>query len=216
VLQVRLVSGANISFMTNGSWGAVNEPQCTLPASGTLMYKFVARGYRIDPNLAGDPVRAAVGALQQSAVGGLLSTDALNGWSDIAYGFTDIQTALQVYDHATDPSDTPDPDTDGDREWYSGAAQNVHTGTDGSVPVTFPLQISISLVARTDRDIEGVTTTATPPLLDPTTPTNLDNNTVGNRPSIALPSATDLTLQGSRIYRYITFQVDFRNIGVGK
>jgi hypothetical protein len=39
---------------------------------------------------------------------------------------------------------------------------------------------------------------------------------VGNHAAVALPSATDTTLQGKRIYRYVTFQVDLRNLGVGQ
>jgi hypothetical protein len=33
---------------------------------------------------------------------------------------------------------------------------------------------------------------------------------------VSLPSVTDPALMGSKIYRYVTFQVDFRNIGVGR
>ncbi|HEX7840261.1 MAG TPA: hypothetical protein VF469_22440, partial [Kofleriaceae bacterium] len=74
------------------------------------------------------------------------------------------------------------------------------------------MQMSISLVARTDHDVEGIATRATPNLLDPDHP---NNSPLGNRGLIPLPSATDPALQGQRIYRYITFQVDFRNLGVG-
>ena len=44
---------------------------------------------------------------------------------------------------------------------------------------------------------------------------NPDNNTIGNRPSVDLTTTTDPALQGAQIYRYITFSVDFRNMGVG-
>jgi len=75
------------------------------------------------------------------------------------------------------------------------------------------LQMSISLVARTDRDVEGISTAATPALLDAARP---NNNSLGNHPSVALPAAGDPALQGSRIYRYTTFVVDLRNLGVGR
>jgi len=211
--QIAAISGSSIAISRSGAWGNSASTQCgaTGPSVGAVIYKFVARGYRIDPN-PGTAARAEQGALQQSQTGGLLNS-ALDNWTDVAYGFTDIQTALRVYDG--DTLDSADLDTDPAREWYSGAAQDAQTGT--SVPLTAvaaaPLQMSISLVARTDRDVEGITTAATPNL---TAPPNLDNNTIGNRVSVVLPSATDLALQGSRIYRYLTFQVDFRNMGIGR
>ena len=162
-----------------------------------------------------DPARAAIGALQGSLISGGLLPTAADTWTDLAYGFTDIQTALQVYDHVSDPSDTLDQDSDGDREWYSDGTQDTMTGS--ASPLALPsdglLQISISLVARTDRDVEGIATAATPQLIDPVIP---NNNTFGDHPSVRLPSATDPALQGSRIYRYTTFLVDFRNLGVGR
>jgi prepilin-type N-terminal cleavage/methylation domain-containing protein len=204
------VGATTLTFSTQPPWGIPSSSQCTLPTVGTVIYKFVARGYRIDPNAA----KATLGALQQSPTGGLFKSEALDGWADVAYGFTDIQTALQVYDG--DGNDSADLDTDPLREWYSDAQQDTQTGTGVPPPPaapSAPLQISISLVARTDRDVEGITTSATPNL---TAAPNLGNNTVGNRASVPLPSATDPALQGSRIYRYLTFQVDFRNTGIGR
>ena len=206
------VAATTLTFSKLAPWGNATSNHCTLPTVGTVIYKFVARGYRIDP-------RGGIGALQQSMTGGLFNLDATDGWADVAYGFTDIQTALQVYDG--DGIDTADLDTDPLREWYSDGQQDSQTGTVlGSypplpppVPLNAPLQISISLVARTDRDVEGITTSDTPNL---STAPNLGNNTVGNHISVSLPSATDPALQGSRIYRYLTFQVDFRNMGIGR
>ena len=74
--------------------------------------------------------------------------------------------------------------------------------------------MTISLVPRTDRDVEGVFTSFTPNLVG--TPGGTTNNMVVNHAAVALPSATDTTLQGKRIYRYVTFQVDLRNLGVGQ
>jgi len=210
--------GGSITFETIPPWGLPDSSHCTTPlpppSSPTIqtpmLYKFVAHAYRIDP----DPARAAIGPLQGSLVTGGLLRSAADNWTDLAYGFTDIQTALQVYDHGIDNTDTPDLDLDGDREWYSDGTQDTITGP--SSPVVSSgglLQISISLVARTERDVEGIATAATPQLIDPAIP---NNNTVGDHPSVSLPSATDPALQGSRIYRYTTFQVDLRNLGVGR
>jgi prepilin-type N-terminal cleavage/methylation domain-containing protein len=214
---VRAGAPGTLTFSTVAPWGVVGSGHCKPPVVwppapeattlATMIYKLAAHAYRIDL----DPARAAIGPLQGSLVtGGLLGT-AEDNWTDLAYGFTDIQTALQVYDG--DGVDTPDPGTDGDREWYSGAMQETLTRSIVS-PSTFvpPIEISVSLVARTDRDVEGVATAATPQLIDPAIP---DNNTIGDHPSQVLPWAVDPSLPG-RVYRYTTFQIDFRNLGVGR
>jgi prepilin-type N-terminal cleavage/methylation domain-containing protein len=212
-----------LTFVDNPPWGTPGFAHCatsvpegddkpprlaTPTAAGTMIYKLVAHAYRIDP----DPARAAIGPLQGALVTGGLPGTTESDWTDLAYGFTDIQTALQVYDDS-DSTDTPDPDSDGYREWYSGGTQDTMTGLTRPTSASFGLlQISISLVARTDRDVEGVATAATPQLVDPAIP---DNNTIGDHPSVALPWAADPTLPG-RIYRSTTFQVDFRNLGAGR
>ena len=58
-----------------------------------------------------------------------------------------------------------------------------------------------------------LSTRQSPQLVDPV---HLDHNALGDRASVPLPSATDPRLMGNRIYRYLTFQVDFRNLGVGR
>ncbi len=211
-----------VTFKTSGLWSKGDFAYCVYRDSGGnpkdiddgnwMLYKFVARAYRIDPTDA----RRALGALQQSPTGGLFGTKDDN-WTDLAYGFTDLQTALQVYD-----GDGTDLDKDGnaDREWYSSNLQDTKTQPAAQLPV--PLQVSISLVARTDRDVEGISTARTPELTEaglnplPWAPCcTRDNNPIGDHPGVALPS-NDPALLGSRIYRYITFQVDFRNLGVGR
>jgi hypothetical protein len=183
-----------------------------------MIYLFAARGYRVDTSNA---TRAAIGPLQQSLNGGLLGV--ADTWVDLAYGFTDLQTSLQAYHGPATlvppPGDTLDLDTDPLRDWYSDGLQDTLTLTKavGVAPTLVTpdglLQISISLVARTDRNVEGIATSSTPALIDPVRPAN---NTLGDHPAVALPSATDPALQGARIYRYTTFQVDFRNLGVGR
>ena len=75
-----------------------------------------------------------------------------------------------------------------------------------------PIQVTISLVARTERDVEGIATAATPALRATTT---RDNNNIGDRSAVTLPS-TNAALTGNRIYRYTTFQIDLRNVGLGR
>jgi prepilin-type N-terminal cleavage/methylation domain-containing protein len=211
-------SPGTLRFSVREPWGAARSEHCTPPVAQpppgattltTMIYKLVAHAYRIDP----DPARAAIGALQGSRTGGLLGAE--DEWTDLAYGFTDIQTALQVYDG--DGIDTPDPGTDGDREWYSGETQAVLTASSVVAPAGL-LQLSISLVARTDREVEGIATAATPSLVVAGTPDvdgTEDHNTIGDHASEALPWAIDPTLPG-RVYRYTTCQIDLRNLGVGR
>jgi hypothetical protein len=72
--------------------------------------------------------------------------------------------------------------------------------------------MTISLVARTERDVEGISSTTTPALIlgGP------NNNTLGDRPAVDLKTTADPTLLGSRIYRYTTARIDLRNLGVGR
>lgn len=201
------IAGSTVTFSTVAPWGVAGSAHCTPPVKGkTMMYRFVAHAYRIDP----DPARTAFGALQWSLTGGLIGT-AADGWTDLAYGFTDLQTALQIYDG--DGADTLDPDADGNVDWYSGEQQEAFTqpiaATAAYAP---PVAMSISLVARTDRDVEGIATQETPDLIVAGNP---DNNPIGDHPKVTLPWAIDPSLPG-RIYRATTFQVDLRNLGVGR
>ena len=170
------------------------------PAMGNaMMYKFVGRAYRIDQS------RPVDGVLQLSPSGAILPND----WQDLAYGFTDLQVATQFFDD--DAVDTADPDADPKREWYSSEGQEALTSP--AVNLTPVIQMTISLVSRTDRDVEGIATAATPELR---VSSNVLHNTLGDRAAETLPHATDLALQGNRIYRYTTFGVDFRNMAVGR
>jgi prepilin-type N-terminal cleavage/methylation domain-containing protein len=206
VLRISAMTGTQLTFTTAAPWGSAGNTHCSniplvTPAKGTTMFfKLVANHYRIDP------ARPADGALQVSPTGNLVG---LTDWQDLAYGFTDLQVATRFFDG--DFADTADTDTDTMREWYSGTMQQTLTQSGG--PFTPPIQISISLVARTDRDVEGIATAATPLL---SVAGNANNNSIGNHDSVALPSASNTALQGNRIYRYTTLQTDLRNIGVGR
>jgi hypothetical protein len=223
VLQIQQVtSPTTLTFRQTAPWGKPGNTHCnTVPAAaGTMIYKLVSRAYRINTSTA---ALAAVGPLEMTDTGALLAQAAgfADTWSPLAYGFTDLQTALQVYDPGLANGDLGDPDTDPDRDWYSDTRQDALTADSAGVPPLTGsdglLQISISLVARTDREVEGVSSPTTPQLVDPL---NVANNMLGDRAQIALPDhapwLADPALQGARIYRYTTFQVDFRNLGVGR
>ena len=203
VLQISALGPNSLEFSTAPPWGAPGNTFCpSHPIVGTTMfYKLAARHWRIDP------ARPAEGVLQLSTLGALIGVD---DWQDQAYGFTDLQAATRLYERG-DVTDTLDPGGDPERDWYSGEEQEVATAPAAAF-ARVPIQISISLVARTERDVEGIASASTPNL---TVDNNPDNNTLGDRAAIALPSELP-ALSGHRILRYTTFQVDLRNLGVGR
>jgi prepilin-type N-terminal cleavage/methylation domain-containing protein len=215
LLQVSAAGPTSMTFAQGAPWGTGSSLHCQGgPVAGTtIFYKLAARRWRIDP------ARPAEGVLQLST----LPPDpsgAPDVWQDQAYGFTDLQVATRFYEapDPADPSDlaysvdTPDPDEDPTRDWYSGPGQDNLTRPGAKLTTRPPIQVSISLVARTEHDVEGVASSSTPHL---TVTNNEDNNTIGDREAIALPSVLP-ALAGNRIYRYTTFQVDLRNLGVGR
>lgn len=209
VMRLAGRSSNRFQFETSAPWGSAGIPgnsHCMFtpsPSPRTMYYKLVARYYRIDPT------RPAEGVLQVSPTGNLVP--ALNDWQDLAVGFTDIQVATQFFDN--DGIDTADADLDPAREWYSSTTQQNLTEPATLWTGAFsPIQMTISLVARTERNVEGIATGRTPQLKAP--PDN-DHNNLGDRDPINLPSAL-AHLVGDRIYRYTTFRVDLRNLGVGR
>jgi prepilin-type N-terminal cleavage/methylation domain-containing protein len=206
VLRIATVNVASrqVTFDTAAPWGTTFTHCTNIVQARTMMYRFVAHAYRIDPT----------GALQRGETGGLLGN--AETWKSLAFGFSDLQTAVRVYD----PNSILDldNDTDANRNWFSSAAQDAMTR--GAVPPsgTALLGMSISLIAHTDRNVEGIATPSTPDLIGPPAPApiNTANNSIGDRPGTALPAVpADPLLPGQRIYRWTTFQVDFRNLGVG-
>jgi prepilin-type N-terminal cleavage/methylation domain-containing protein len=203
LLQLTDVGAGSFELSQDAPWGSPGNDFCPNdPVPGTtVFYKLAARHWRIDPT------RPADGALQLSTLGALVGVD---DWQDQAYGFTDLQVATRFFEPG-DPTDTPDPGLDPERDWYSGPDQDGATAPAAAF-ARVPIQISVSLAARTERDVEGIASSSTPSL---TVPGNANNNTIGNRPAIPLPS--DLpALAGNRVFRHTTFQVDLRNLGVGK
>lgn len=227
VVQISSIVGTTVAFAQTGSWGlplnthcdggSVFSPQANTGANGTMMYKLVAHAYRINTTTASP----ADGQLEMSPTGNLVP--GLNDWTVLGFGFTDLQVATDFFDN--DAVDTPDPDADPKRDWWSNGQQDLYTkgffkDTAGGIAVP-PIQMSISLVVRTDHDVEGVATAATPVLEDVA---NIPNNTIGDRGSFVLPATVGANCDaacvaansGSRIYRYSTFTSDLRNMGVGR
>ncbi len=204
VVKIASVAPTALTFETGGEWGNGTNSHCSAPAANsTMVYKFVSHYWRIDPS------RPDVGALQLDTTGSLTATTA---FQDQAYGVTDLQAATYFFDG--DGTDTDDPDSDALRDWQSSDAQTTMTAPGAfGTPFAPPLMMTLSLVARTTANVEGVTTHDSPRLVDPA---HTDHNALGDRASVPLPSATDPRLMGNRIYRYLTFQVDFRNMGVGR
>jgi hypothetical protein len=202
VFQLSSVGPSSFAFSEGAPWGSLAGSHCPSPPDPgkTMFYKLIGRHWRIDPS------RPADGVLQLSGLGTLVGID---DWQDQAYGFTDLQVATRFFE-PSDLTDTLDPDTDPRRDWYSGEQQEVNTAP--AAELAPPIQVSISLVARTERDVEGIASASTPNL---TVAGNEDNNPVGDRGPIPLPSVLH-ALAGDRIYRYTTFQVDLRNLGVGR
>lgn len=204
VVQISAINGNEITFAESGDWGRTGNNHCSpTTANITTMSGFVARAWRIDPSRPADAV------LQRDDTGNLLGT---SSFQDYATGVTDIQVATYFYD--ADGVDTDDPGDDGDRDWYSSSQQETLTDniavTEDFVP---PLMMSITLVARTTTNVEGVSSLSTPLLTDPG---NTANNDLGDRDAVTLPSATDPALAGRHLYRHTTFAVDLRNMGVGR
>ena len=203
LFQLTDVGASSFELSQDPPWGSPGNDFCpTNPLPGTTMFfKLAARHWRIDPT------RPADGVLQLSKLGALVGVD---DWQDQAYGFTDLQVATRFFEPG-DPTDTPDPGLDRERDWYSGPDQESATAPAAAF-ARVPIQISVSLVARTERDVEGIASSSTPSL---TEPGNDANNTIGNRAAIPLPSALP-ELAGDRVFRYTTFQIDLRNLGVGR
>lgn len=226
VVQIAGISGNTITFSTAAPWGSSTNTQCYKPrdmvkANGypAMLYRFVARAYRIDPT------RKDLSVFQQSPSGALVAND----WTDLGLGFTNFQIASRWYYSGTGYADNADTDTDGYRNWYSSTNQNALSAADttygmhlgGSTftdAIAVPLQVSVSFVVRTTRHVvDGTVTSATPALQDPA---NLAANDVGDSPSVQLAGVADSSrpqeLRGDNIYRYATIKVDTRNLGVNR
>lgn len=228
VVQVEVINGTTFQVDGAGTWGTPANDQCndirTNTVGSAMVYRFRARGYRVDPT------RRELAVLQMSPTAGWL-----DDWQDLAVGFTDLQVASR-WDDTTYVAgmavDTVDLDTDNDREWFSDATQTNRSSplamksgaTDvrrlasyESVDRSFLVGLRVTLVVRTHSKIDTVPSQRTPKLIDDARP---GNNDLGDRDEIQLEGVADsarpLELRGDHIYRYATVGTDLRNLGVGR
>jgi prepilin-type N-terminal cleavage/methylation domain-containing protein len=208
IIQVtQLNAGPKIQH-NPGLGAGINSPttkECDNIASGwsdghTVFAKYGAHAYRIRPN---DPR----GILEVSPTGGLAAiiNPANSDWQPLAMGVVDLQVALNVLDTAT-----------GVKTWYSG--DNMNTVLDGTLFPTHVLtDMHVTIVARTTAEVAGPGTTTLPAISDPL---NLNNNSLGDRPAIALTSTLtsdpNQPYFGNNAYRWTSTMVDMRNVGVGQ
>ena len=226
VAQIAVITASVFTLRTDGTWGETNNDQCdevraSHPTSGvvagqpsTMVYRFVARGYRIDPT------RRALGVLQLSPTGGVL-----DDWQDLGLGFTDLQIASRWYEGEDDDpggratADTPDVDTDPARDWYSGGDQDTLTAPSLTWDDRRSLltEVRVTLVVRTRQNLQAVGAARTPTLVDATRP---NNNDLGNRAAVTLAGVPDASrpeeLRGDAIYRFATVGSDVRNLAVAR
>lgn len=210
VVQIQAINATTFTLSNVAPWGAVGNPQCddVHPVNVKMLYRFAARAYRIDP------ARRNLAVLQLSPSGGLVAND----WQDLGVGFTDLQIATRWNNWATIAS--PDPDQHGTETWKSGENQET-TSAPKAEGVRFAQEAAsearLSLVVRTLKASDAISTAATPLL---TNPANVDGNDLGDRPSIALAGVPDaarpVELRGEAILRHATIGADLRNLAVGQ
>jgi hypothetical protein len=203
VVQIAAIDGTTVTLSTAAPWGQSGNAHCADVAANnatstepdTMAFGLRMRGYRIDAS------RPELGVLQRSVTGGVV-----DDWEDLGIGFTDLQVATRWYD----PSD-------GTKEWYSGDEQTTLTEPSADAPTKLPIELTLSLVVRTLRDVSGVVSARTPELVDVDEP---DHNVIGDRVAVQLDGVDDAarpaSLRGQRIYRWSTQRVDLRNLGVGR
>lgn len=193
----------------DGMGGTIDGVSDLTPDGETMMYRFVARSYRIDPN------RKESSVFQMSPSGELIADD----WVDMGIGFTDFQVATRYFEEG----DATDSDADGDatRDWYSSDNQET-PDTTLTRPLTAILtQVSVSFAVRTNESVDIVATAATPAFIDNSNPPNsVNHNRLGNSASITLSGVADASRpvehRGNHIYRWSSSMVDVRNIGIGR
>jgi len=227
VVQLQQIAGAAFTVRTGGTWGDPNNNQCDAmrakhvgAVTNTMVYRFRARGYRVDPT------RRSLAVLQLSPTGGLVPND----WQDLGIGFTDLQLASRWYededaDVTLKAGDTADVDNDPLREWYSDNVQDARTSfvlltapTDPSPTArSLLMELRVSLAVRTSHKLDTIGSSQTPAFIDAARPAN---NDLGNRAAVTLAGVADGArpeeLRGDHLYRYSTVGSDTRNLSVGR
>jgi type II secretory pathway pseudopilin PulG len=179
--------------------------QSTLYTSGlTEVTKVVLRAYRIRP---GD----GRGVLEMSPSGGRVNGD----YQPLALGIVDMQIALRI---AT-PNPTAVPpgtvlapcalDGDAHHDWYSSDNMN-----SPMIPADARVVgVSITLLAKTTKEVQGVTIAQTPDLFEGDVGHRACNHTgdVAGKP-LPVTSPTTSPYFGEHAYRNYTATVDLRNV----
>jgi type II secretory pathway pseudopilin PulG len=226
MLQVTKLQGTNrIQHQPGQSvWNAASNNQCDIfdgvwkNKPYMIFVRAAIRLYRIKPD---DPR----GILQVSPSGG----NHANDWVDIAVGIVDMQVALRVYqedgvDEDGDGNSDDDGDGDPERDWISsnnmGSWDSVRTCADGRPCTNQLLAASVTLLAKTTKEITGPMLERTPDLFEGTDAQRAWNK-VGDRPGTDLPVSDTAAwpasmYAGNAVYRTYTSTVDLRNLGIGR
>ena len=195
---------AMLQYAAVPPWNTLGNAQCVdLSADWTQGYvsfsRAMLRTYRVRP---GDQR----GVLEMSPSATLVAND----WVPLAVGIVDLQVAIRVYQ----PADATDSDGDGDaqRDWFSGSNMDNALGL---VLGSQIIQVSVSVVAKSSKEIGGATLTRSPDVKG-SNPIYLNYNNIGDHDGTDLP-VTDTTspFYGDFVYRMYTSTVDLRNVGVG-
>ncbi|MEM9488977.1 MAG: prepilin-type N-terminal cleavage/methylation domain-containing protein [Myxococcota bacterium] len=224
VVEITGIAGTTFDFASGSSnYNDSSNSHCD-PDDGSMIidtdsmiYRFVARAYRIDPT----PANRELGLLLVSPHGemmGAVVTDPAD-YDLLGYGFTNLQFAVRAW-HPTDPGDgdadeendgtLPDyDDNDPLRDWYSGSVPVPDGGEITSV--------TMSVEVRSTRDLNVVPSAASGHFQSGS---NDDHNQIGDfeaEPLSGVPDASrPARYRGNHIYRWSTVRVDLRNTGIGR
>lgn len=193
-----------VTTASSGLFNTATNDQCdALDAHwNERPYMLLTRGwvkrYRIKPD---DPR----GILQVSLSAGARTDD----WQDIAVGIVDLQIALRVYQPNDDANDE-DADGDTKRDWFSGSDMGTILGAD---PDNQALEMSLTIVAKTSKNVAAVTVDKTPDIYEGT---DKDHNKLGDREGTTLPVTDTASMYyGDVVFRSFTQRIDLRNQGIG-
>ncbi len=211
------VGGTNLKIQHHPQvpWNTAGNDQCSALATvwddGYTMFMGISlRSYRINPC-------DQRGVLQMCNNG--ICDPACNSadWQDVALGIVDMQFALRVcHNSASDfDADLASSPQCTNIDWFSGDTMGTLAGV-----VTNPriIDVSVTLVAKTTKEVNGPRLSDVPSLKDPSFPD--DYNRLSDKGAVTLPVTSTSTWPSSMyvgdvIYRVFTTTIDLRNVGVG-